>query len=454
MLNKIKKEKSIRKKMISMALLPILVLSLFIICIGMFLLYRLYTQSIRNELTATTNVVLDCLNLTVRGDYAYESGMLLKGNLNITDSTMLYRVQEKAQIDISIFWQDTRILSTVSNEYGVSAVGTRVGGEVAEAVLEKGECYYSTNLDINGASYIGYYMPIKNSDGSIVGMIFAGKKKDIVYQGIRDVMLWFLGFSVAASVLALILSSVYSNRMISDINVINKFLKKISEGDLTISLDQRIACRNDELGRIGVYAAGMRRDLKKLIERDPLTSLYNRRSCNNKLRVLEEAHSEYVIVMCDIDWFKKINDTYGHDAGDYVLVTLSELIVENVRNCGFASRWGGEEFLLVYQLSHDAAIEKVRQIQQSVREYDFHYEGKALKVTMTFGVEAKNSSAPYEQRISMADGSLYVGKNSGRNQIVDGETVINNGSCVGIVDGETVVNNGSCVENHGEGEKK
>lgn len=417
-----KRERSIRKRLISMVLLPILVLGMLIISVGMALIYHLYAQSIRNELTATTNVVLDCLNLTVRGDYAYESGMLLKGNLNITDSTMLYRVQEKAQIDITIFWQDTRILSTVSNEYGVSAVGSKAGRDVAEAVLGRGECYYSTHLDINGVPYIGYYMPIKNNDGTIVGMIFAGKKKDMVYQGLKEVMLWFLGFSVAASIFAVIVSSVYSNRMVSDINTINKFLKTISEGDLTVDLDRRIACRNDELGSIGEYASRMRKDLKKLIERDPLTSLYNRRSCNNRLRALEKAQSEYTIVMCDIDWFKSINDTHGHDAGDYVLVTLSKLIGENVKDCGFASRWGGEEFLLVYQLSHDAAMRKVRQIQQIVREYDFKYEGNALKVTMTFGVEPNNGSESCEERISMADKCLYVGKNNGRDQIIDGST--------------------------------
>ncbi len=423
MLKREKKEKSIRTRMVGMVLLPILVLSLLIIFIGMALLYRLYTQSIRNELTATTNVVLDCLNLTVRGDYAYESGMLLKGDLNITDSTMLYRVQEKAQIDITIFWQDTRILSTVSNEYGVSAVGTRAAKEVIEAVLERGECYYSTNLDINGVPYIGYYMPIKNADGTIVGMIFAGKKTNMVYQGIKAVMLWFVGISAAASILAVIISSVYSNRMTSDINLINSFLKTISEGDLTVNLDKRIACRKDELGRIGEYASRMRTDLKKMIERDPLTSLYNRRSCNNRLRALENTQSEYTVVMCDIDWFKKINDTYGHDAGDYVLVTLSKLIGENVKGCGFASRWGGEEFLLVYQLAHDEAMQKVRLMQQSIREYDFTYEGKAIQVSMTFGVEAGNGSVPYERRISLADGNLYVGKNNGRDQIIDGRAV-------------------------------
>ena len=415
-----KKDKSIRTRLAAIVLLPILVLSLMIIFMGMILLYQFYTRSIRNELTATTNIVLDCLNLTVRGDYAYESGMLLKGDLNITDSTMLYRVKEKSQIDITIFWQDTRILSTVSNQYGVSAVGTSASQDVIEAVLERGECYYSTNLDINGISYIGYYMPIENIDHSVVVMIFAGKRKDVVYQGIRTVLLCFLLFSGVVSVLAVVISSMYSNRMVSDIDIINKFLKTISEGDLTVNLDKRIAGRNDELGRIGEYASRMRKELKNLIERDPLTSLYNRRSCNNKLKVLESEKSEYTIVMCDIDWFKKINDTYGHDAGDYVLVTISNLIGENVKDCGFASRWGGEEFLLVYRLSHDAALQKVRQIQQKVREYDFTYEGKTIKVTMTFGVEADESAASYEQRIRIADGNLYVGKNSGRNQIIDG----------------------------------
>ena len=233
-------------------------------------------------------------------------------------------------------------------------------------------------------------------------------------------LLWFLAFSGAAGIVAVIISSVYSNRMVSDISIINKFLKTISEGDLTVNLDKRIAGRNDELGMIGEYASRMRTDLKKLIERDPLTSLYNRRSCNNKLKALENGRSEFTIIMCDIDWFKKINDTYGHDAGDYVLVTISNLIGENVKDCGFASRWGGEEFLLVYRLSHDAALQKVRQIQQKVREYDFTYEGKTIKVTMTFGVEADESAASYEQRIRIADGNLYVGKNSGRNQIIDG----------------------------------
>ncbi|MDE6635422.1 MAG: diguanylate cyclase [Lachnospiraceae bacterium] len=415
-----KKEKSIRARLLFMVLFPIMALGLMVVFVGMTLLYQFYSQGIRDELTSTTNIMLDCLDLTVRGDYSYESGMLLKGDMNITDSTMLYRVKEKTGIDTTIFWEDIRIMTTVENQYGVSAVGTNASPEVVESVFENGQDYYSNKLDITGTPYIGYYAPIKNDDNTVVGMIFAGKNRNLVYWQVVKILLWFLVFFCIACIIAVAVSSIYSKHMVSDIHVINGFLKTISEGDFTAVLDKRIAGRKDELGKIGTYASIMRSDLQHLIEMDPLTGLYNRRSCNNKLKLLDSGKSVYTIIMCDIDWFKKINDNYGHAAGDYVLVTVSELIRESINDYGFASRWGGEEFLLVYQSGYDAAIQYVRQIQQKVREYDYIYNGEKIKVTMTFGVENEDVLAPYEERIRSADGNMYIGKNNGRNRIVDG----------------------------------
>ena len=206
--------------------------------------------------------------------------------------------------------------------------------------------------------------------------------------------------------------------MVFDINIINGFLKTISEGDLTATLDDRIVVRKDELGAIGLHATKMQDNLRKLIGTDPLTSLFNRRSCNNKLRALEQDKEEFCIVMCDIDWFKKINDTYGHDAGDYVLVTISQIFQENIKDCGFASRWGGEEFLLVYKLGLQDTRAKVEQLQNTIREFNFQYQDKSFRVTMTFGIEGDHTGNSYEERIKEADNKLYVGKNDGRNQIV------------------------------------
>lgn len=413
-----KKTTSIKRKLLSVVLLPIVMFGAMVVIFGMFLLYRSYTKSIQEELASATSVLLDCLELTVEGDYSYDNNILLKGDLNLMDSSMLHRIKENSQIDTTIFWQDTRVLTTVEDKSGVSAAGTKASQSVINAVLQKGNNYYSDRLDINGVAYVGYYMPLKNSNQSIVGMVFAGKKSQLVYEKVFSILLWFAIFSLIAILIAFRISRIYSNRMVSDINVINGFLKTISEGDLTATLDDRIASRKDELGSIGLYAAKMRDDLRKIIETDPLTSLFNRRSCNNKLKVLERDKTEFCIVMCDIDWFKKINDTYGHDAGDYVLVTISQMFQKNIENCGFASRWGGEEFLLVYKLGLSDTKAKVEQLQNTIREFNFQYQDKSFRVTMTFGIEGDHMGSSYEDRIREADNKLYVGKNGGRNQIV------------------------------------
>lgn len=411
-------KRSIKKRLLSVVLIPITILAAMIILLGMTLLYRSYTETVQDELTSTTNILIDCLNLTVRGDYSYENDLLLKGDLNITDSTMLYRIKENSQIDTTIFWRDTRILSTVENQYGVSAVGTKASPEVIETVLNKGEAYYSTNLIINGVEYIGYYRPLENSDHSIVGMVFAGKNQRLVSDMIFQVILWFLLFSAIAVAVAIWLIKTFSRRMISDINIINKFLRTISEGNLTATLDTRIIERGDELSAIGKYASKMRSDLKKMIEMDPLTSLYNRRSCNNRLNAPEMQNTNYSVVMCDIDWFKKVNDNYGHDAGDYILVMVSKLIKDNIKDVGFASRWGGEEFLLIYMLGFDETKKKIEELQKNISEFDFVYDGNSIRITMTFGIDSDMQTGPCEERIKNADHKLYKGKNNGRNQIV------------------------------------
>lgn len=399
-------------------LLPIILLGTLIVISGMTLITGFYTQSIQDELISTTSVMLDSLDLTARGDYSYEDGILRKGSVDLTNSTMLYHVKETSDIDTTIFWKDTRVMTTVANEEGNLAVGTKASDEVVEAVLANGRNYYSNNLDVNGMTYIGSYMPLKNSDGTIVGMVFAGESKRSVYVKVSVILLSFALLAVFSIVIAFVLSRIYSRKMVSDIDRINRFIRSISEGDLTVSLNDKIIKREDEIGQIGRNTSKMKDDLRKLIETDPLTALYNRRSCDSMLRAMEEAGEAFCIVMSDVDWFKKINDQYGHDMGDYVLTRISEMIRENVKGCGFASRWGGEEFLLIYKLDLDTVKSKVEQLQVDIREHVFQYAGKQAKITMTFGIEASGHNQSYEKIIKEADRKLYAGKNSGRDKIV------------------------------------
>lgn len=157
--------KGIRRSLLLMVTLPTVILTVFVLSIGVLLFYHFYSQSIRDELASTTTMMVDCLDLTVRGDYQYENGILLKGNMNITDSTMLYKVKEKSGIDTTIFWGGTRILTTVEDQYGVSAAGTSAEKKVTDVVLGEGKDYYADHVDVDGTKYIGYYKALEN-DGN------------------------------------------------------------------------------------------------------------------------------------------------------------------------------------------------------------------------------------------------------------------------------------------------
>ena len=413
-----KDRKSIRWKLLSVVLIPTIFLGIIIIFLGIFLIYGYYAQSVYDEVKTATYILKGCFDLTVRGDYSYENAILKKGNVNISDSTMLYEIKEESQIDTTIFWQDIRVITTVENEYGVSAVGTKADDDVIQAVLERGENYFSRNIVIDGRKYIGYYTPLQNEDQEFVGMVFAGKPVKLVYRKIGSVILWFLGFSIIAVMIAAVMSKRFSQGLIMDIGLIKQYLHTISHGELTAVIDERITKRQDEIGEIGIYANKMCDDLKKMVELDPLTSLYNRRSCNNRIQALVKEDKPFTIVMCDIDWFKKVNDQYGHDCGDYILVQISEVLKESVKSHGFVSRWGGEEFLLIYELGMEEVVEKVKTLLEQIQNHSFEYHNQKIEITMTFGIQKMKKGADYEDALKIADDKLYKGKRNGRNQIV------------------------------------
>lgn len=412
------KREGIRWKLLQIVLIPIVLLGISIVFFGVMLIYSHGKNSIRDEVEAITYMLKGCLDLSVRGDYQYDNGMLKKGEINISDSTLLYEIKENSQIDTTIFWGDTRIITTIENEYGVSAVGTKAEDAVIKNVLEEGKNYFSDELGINGVKYIGHYTPLKNGDGTIVGMVFAGKPATVVSKQIYRMLFLFVLLSVMAVMGAMIMSRQFTRHLLKDINSIKQYLYEISEGNFAARRDAPLMNRQDEIGEIGVYADKMCSALKTMVELDALTSLYNRRTCNNRLKALEEGGEAFCVVMCDVDWFKRINDQYGHECGDYVLVCIADMLRMSVEDCGFASRWGGEEFLLIYQLEEKQVVHRVQKLLEQIRETEFQYQGNSFCVTMTFGVKASEQGVAYENIIKCADDNLYIGKNAGRNRIV------------------------------------
>lgn len=166
--------------------------------------------------------------------------------------------------------------------------------------------------------------------------------------------------------------------------------------------------------------------LTEMANKDPLTGISNRRKMqemlNHVLQEYETQKYQTVIAMLDIDYFKKINDTYGHDAGDEVLVTLAKILLEkHVEDEGFhVSRWGGEEFLIFYerhQKSKEDVIQEFDALRQQIEDTVIEYNNKQISITVTIGLAFYEKGKTTHTLLKEADENLYEGKNAGRNRV-------------------------------------
>jgi diguanylate cyclase (GGDEF)-like protein len=150
---------------------------------------------------------------------------------------------------------------------------------------------------------------------------------------------------------------------------------------------------------------------------DPLTGLFNRSKIDHQLtREMARSQRYHVplsLILYDIDPFKSVNDTYGHQAGDRVLVQLSRLVGEHIRKSDILARWGGEEFMiLVPEATGAMAVRLAENLRDAVREFAFE-----TAVTCSFGVAQFRNEDDMETFIARADGALYQAKINGRDRV-------------------------------------
>ena len=159
--------------------------------------------------------------------------------------------------------------------------------------------------------------------------------------------------------------------------------------------------------------------LEKLASIDPLTGLYNRRSMDVFLNQALKANSGFSIVMCDIDDFKKVNDTYGHDFGDIVLKEVAQIATQLVKSNGYVCRWGGEEILILVNSSTKDQVRRIAEnIRRNVANHVFEMNNKWIRCTLTLGISTYKDGDTIEETITNADYNLYQGKRNGKNRVV------------------------------------
>ena len=195
----------------------------------------------------------------------------------------------------------------------------------------------------------------------------------------------------------------------------------------TKNLSKEMRNSHDEVSefrrRIKVLEEELRKE-RKISSTDTLTKLPNRRAIDDFLAKQEQIYKRYkdnyAVIIFDIDHFKSVNDTYGHDAGDIILASFGKLLRRYSRDLDFIGRWGGEEFLVVLpKADKKDTIRFADKLREIVKKSKFMYKDTRIPITVSGGVADRVNHDSMESMLKSADENLYKAKNSGRNKVVN-----------------------------------
>lgn len=174
------------------------------------------------------------------------------------------------------------------------------------------------------------------------------------------------------------------------------------------------------LGLASVYEKVRVQNERQLTEfalTDPLTKCYNRLALKSSFSHFQSLDTQYSILLLDIDNFKSINDTYGHEGGDHILIKISQLFSKFFPHKNIF-RIGGEEFLLIIEGEKTDSVEKAQTLRKNIADCNFSYQGKSIHITISAGLVSDIKNRSLSNLLMAADRLLYQGKAQGKNCII------------------------------------
>lgn len=421
-----KKKSKLRESMLRAILFPVVVLGICIIICSVYQTKNSIYQEVETGLENVARMTMYLYEEAYPGEYSYDSvsKSLYKGKKKVDGaSKFLEHYKECSGTDVTIFYKDVRVITTIKDKNGDPIVGTRINSIVKKEVYEGQQAHFYSKSTIENENYFSYYCPLFDENDQCVGMVFAGKPSDYVN--------WIVWKSVVPILLLILLSMIilifviwnYADHLNRAFRQLQRFLENVEEGDFTVELSEMVTKRKDEIGQMAGTAVRMQHSLRDLVQRDSLTGLYNRHYGEIWMKQVKEEAKDtgepFSIAIADIDFFKKFNDCYGHDCGDMVLRKVSELLQTQVGRQGYVSRWGGEEFLIIFKrFTLEESVNFTEEIREKLHRTELRYHNDGFHVTLTIGVAAGDSEKSIESMVKCADCALYEGKRNGRDQVV------------------------------------
>jgi len=271
---------------------------------------------------------------------------------------------------------------------------------------------------------MGYsFFPIKDSDNNIIAYAGVGFDMKTVKDTYTYNMSKFVPIEIFSSLLLFIILFIITKKVFKPFKKIIEITEEINKGNYYIeNKDTEILEFSAILESISKMSKAIKNREEELVELstiDRLTAIYNKSKLNDILRTeiefSKENGSDLSIIMVDIDHFKKVNDTFGHEAGDVVLKEVASVLKNNIRQTDFIGRWGGEEFIIICTAtSLEGASELSNKLREKVEAYSYSVKSKQ---TASFGVAAFIAGEDSKSFFIRADKALYNAKKLGRNRV-------------------------------------
>ncbi len=423
-----KLQNSLKSQMLKITLIPLIIMTVIIVGVGISGMYRLSSDKAREELIRDADLAMYVFDTVYIGEYWAEDAdgdgeiEMYKGEQRINgEETLIDNLAEHLEIDITIFYNDVRLLTTLKDSNGVRAIGTNASVIVKNDVLEAGESHFYTNVLVYDEKSYAYYKPLRDDDGKINGMIAVSRSQESIKREMLIYIMPILIVCIVASTLIGFIMVYFHRRLADRISKMDKYMNTLANGEFDSEMPRVLTKEDDEIKHLANEGKRMARAIKDLVELDALTELNNRRYADKKLEEVRvkivETGIRFCICIADIDFFKKVNDTYGHEMGDYVLKKVAEKLKAGMVGKGIAARWGGEEFLLIFENRElDIARRELSMIMDEVRT--IWVPGTDRQITMSFGLTSLVPGESVDSVLGRADSNLYEAKEGGRNQIV------------------------------------
>lgn len=262
-----KKGIKITAKIVLMTLFPLIFISVVAVLMGASGEKKVAYQLMEENLHNVAYDVYSLYDMYAEGDYSYEDGIFKKGKTELTDDySIMDSIKEQSDIEVTLFWGKERVLTTVTDEKGERAIGTTLDTDFASDILSgKDDSYFAQEVQIAGDNYCGYYIPLKQSDGEIVGMIFTGRAKKEVRATITAGEYKIAG-SMAVILLITIIIVIFVIRAIVTAlkHTINR-LDDVAEGKLDFEMHEKMLQRADEIGEMSQSIQGLIDEFKSII---------------------------------------------------------------------------------------------------------------------------------------------------------------------------------------------